>query len=373
MLREIAAIGDPAIEVWGRYARSPGAAKEMSLSTDEMLAGVFMGEGVLEIQKRPIPPLPEPDWVLIKNEGCGVCGTDLHILAVPPSFAATPGATLGHELVGEVVDVGPAVTEVEVGERVTVAANLTCGLCRYCKAGKPLHCENWTTLGIHKDGGFAGYMTAPERALHKVSKDLPFEEAVWIEPLSCVVNSTDPLAIQPGQTAVIVGAGPIGLLHGLMFKAAGAGVIVSDVAPYRLEVAQKIGLDRAVNVTSESLRDVVMDTTDGLGAEVIVDAVGNQFGAIVELAAKQGKIALFGIHDSAEPPVRQYDITRNELTVIGSFVGEHTFPRAIQILESGAIKPSVMNSMILPLQNILEGIDAARRGEAVKVIVTANA
>ena len=342
------------------------------MSTNQMLAGVFMGEGVLEIQERPIPTLPEPDWVLIKNEGCGVCGTDLHILAVPPSFPATHGAILGHELVGEVLEVGPEVTEIEVGDRVTVAPNLTCGLCRYCKAGKPLHCENWTTLGINKDGGFAGYMTAPERALHKVSKALPFEDAVWIEPLSCVVNSTDRLAVQPGQTAAVIGAGPIGLLHSMLFKAAGARVIISDIAPYRLEVAQKIGLDVAVNAKTESLYDAVMDLSDGLGAEVIAEAVGNQLGAILPLAAKQGKIALFGINDHAEPAVKQYEITRNELTVFGSFVGENTFPRAIQILESGAIKPSVLNSMILPLPEIFQGIDAARRGEAVKVVVTAG-
>jgi threonine dehydrogenase-like Zn-dependent dehydrogenase len=342
------------------------------MMASEMLAGVFMGEGVLEVQPRPIPILPEPDWVLIDIEGCGLCGTDLHILAVPPSVAATPGAVLGHELVGQVVEVGSAVTETKVGNRVTVAANLTCGLCRYCKAGKTMHCENWTTLGIHEDGGFAGYMTAPERALHKVSKQLPFEEAVWIEPLSCVVNSTDQLAIQPGQTAVIIGAGPIGLLHGLVFKAAGATVIVSDIAPFRLEVARQIGLDVVVNVKTESLAEVVNDETDDLGAEVVVDAVGNQCGATLELAAKQGKIALFGVNEAAQPPVRQYDITRNELTVIGTFVGENVFPRAIQILESGALKPSVMNSLLLPLEDIHRGIDAARRGEAVKVIVSTN-
>ena len=342
------------------------------MSTQEMLAAVFLGEGQLEVRNRPLPTLPEPDWVLIKNEGCGICGTDLHILAVPPSFEATQGAILGHEMVGEVVEIGPAVSEVAVGDRVTVAANLTCGLCRYCKAGKPLHCESWTTLGINRDGGFAGYMTAPERSLHQVSKALPFEEAVWIEPLSCVVNCTDQVAIQPGQTAAVIGAGPIGLLHGLIFKAAGAQVIISDIAPYRLEVARTIGLDIAVDAKRESLRDAVMDATDSLGAEVLVDAVGNQLGAILPLAAKQGKIALFGVNDAAEPAVRQYDITRNELTVFGSFVGENTFPRAIQMLESGALKPSVLNSMILPLPDIVKGIDAARRGEAVKVIVTAN-
>lgn len=338
----------------------------------KMVAGVFMGEGVLEIQQRPRPELPGADWVILKNEGCGVCGTDLHILSVPPGIAATPGAILGHEFIGEVVEVGPDVREIKLGDRVAVAANLTCGLCRQCKAGRSLHCENWTTLGIHKDGGFAPYTAAPERALHKVSKELPFEEAVWVEPLSCVVNGTDRLTIQPGQTAAIVGAGPIGILHGLIFKAAGAKVIISDLAPFRLEVAKKAGLDVVVNVKTEDLKQVVMDYTDGLGAEVVVDAVGNQFGIVIGLAARGGKISLFGMNEEARPQVKQCDITRNELTVYGSFVGAHTFPRAIQILERGAIRPSVMNSMILPLEDIFKGIEAARRGEAVKVIVQAN-
>lgn len=339
---------------------------------NEMLAGVFMGEGVLAVQSRPVPTLPAPDWVILENEGCGVCGTDLHILSVPPGVQATPGAILGHELIGRVVEVGPAVSGIKAGDRVAVAANLTCGLCRHCKAGRSLHCENWTTLGIHKDGGFARYTAAPERALHKVSRALPFEEAVWVEPLSCVVNGTDRLAIQPGQTAVIIGAGPIGILHGLVFRAAGAQVIIADLAPFRLQVAKKAGLDVAINVKNENLAEVVLESTQGLGAEVVVDAVGNQFGAATGLAARGGKISLFGVNEGARPPVKQYDITRNELTVYGSFVGAHTFPRAIQILESGAIQPSVMNSMVLPLQNILEGIAAARQGEAVKVIVKAS-
>lgn len=342
------------------------------MTEKEMLAAVFMGEGILKIQERPIPSFPEPDWVLIKIEGCGVCGTDLHVLSIPPSHPATIGAILGHELVGEVIEIGPTVTTTKVGDRVTVEPNLTCGLCHYCKDGKPLHCENWTTLGIFKDGGFANFMTAPERSTHRVSKDLPFEEAVWIEPLSCVVNSTDQLAIQPGQTAVIVGAGPIGLLHGLIFKQSGARVIISEIAPYRLEAAHQMGLDRVVNVKSQSLSKIVMDMTNGLGAEVLVDAVGNQLGNILQLTAKQGKIALFGMNDSIEAPVKQYDITRNELTIIGPFVGENTFPRAIQMLENDVIKPSPMNSMTLPLKNIHEGINAAQKGEAIKVIVSAE-
>ena len=127
-----------------------------------------------------------------------------------------------------------------------------------------------------------------------------------------------------------------------------------------------------MEVDSESLTQVVMDVTDGWGAEVVVDAVGNQFGAILPIAAKQGRVALFGTNRSAEPSVRQYDITRNELTVVGSFVGENTFPRAIQMLESGAITPSIIDAVTLPLERLGSGIDLARRGKAVKVIVAAE-
>lgn len=339
---------------------------------DTMLAGVFAGEGVLELRERPTPQLEHDDWVIIENEGCGVCGTDLHILSVPPGFPATPGAIIGHEFIGHVVEAGPAVKEIKIGDRVAVAANLTCGLCRYCKAGLSNHCENWTTLGINLDGGFARYTAAPEQALHKLSHDTPFDDAVWTEPLSCVVNGTDTLAIQPGQTAVIIGAGPIGMLHGMMFKAAGARVIISDLAPFRLEVARQIGIDVVVNAKNENLTEVVMEHTNGLGAEIVVDAVGNQVGSAVEIAARAGKISLFGMNEAASPPLKQFDVTRNELTIYGTFVGANTFPRAIQILESGAIHPSVLNSMTLPLSEVHQGIEAARRGEAVKVVVKAE-
>ena len=336
---------------------------------DTMLAGSFGGVGILEIKERPVPKVTQDDWVLIKNEGCGLCGSDLHILADPPGFEATLGVVLGHEFLGEVIEVGSAVTETKVGDRVAVNPNLTCGKCRYCKAGLLNHCENWTTLGLHVDGGFAPYVTAPERALHNVSKDLPFDTAVWIEPLSCVVNGTDKLAIQPGQTAVVIGAGPIGMLHAMMFKAAGARVIISDLAPLRLEVAEKIGIDVVLNGKTDNLETAVMDFTNGLGAEVVADAVGNQVGNAVKVTARGGKITLFGMIEHANPGVKQFDITRNELTIHGTFVSPFTFPRAIQILESGVIEPSVLTTMTLPIAEMQKGIDAARAGEAVKVVV----
>jgi threonine dehydrogenase-like Zn-dependent dehydrogenase len=333
-------------------------------------AGVFVREGVFEVQARKIPSLPGADWVLLENEGCGVCGSDLHALSVPAGVKARPDTVLGHEFVGKVIEVGSAVTTVNVGERVAVAPNLMCGLCKQCKLGQNTHCENWTTLGYHMDGGFARYTVAPERALHQVAKDLPFEEAAWIEPLSCVVNGTDQLGVQPGQVAVVIGAGPVGTLHAMMFKAAGATTILADVAPFRLDAARKAGLEHVVNVKEQSLRDAVMDLSDGMGADVTVDAVGNQVAAAIEVTARRGKLSLFGMNEHAHPEVKQHDITRRELKVYGSFVGAYSFPRAVKILERGVIRPSSLVSMTLPIEDILTGINAARAGEAVKVLVT---
>jgi threonine dehydrogenase-like Zn-dependent dehydrogenase len=337
---------------------------------ETMTAGVFLSEGVFEVQARKVPNLPGADWVLIENEGCGVCGSDLHALSVPAAIKATPNTVLGHEFIGKIIEAGSAVTTVKVGDRVAVAPNLTCGLCKQCKLGQSVHCENWTTLGYNMDGGFARYTVAPERALHLVSKDLPFDEAAWIEPLSCVVNGTDQLGVQPGQVAVVIGAGPVGTLHALMFKAAGATTILADVAPFRLEAARKAGIEHIVNVKNQRLRDAVMDLSDGLGADVAVDAVGNQFAATIEIAARRGKVSVFGMNEHAHPEVKQHDITRHEIKVYGSFVGAHTFPRAIKILERGVIKPSSLVSMTLPLDDIKTGIEAAKAGEAVKVLVT---
>jgi threonine dehydrogenase-like Zn-dependent dehydrogenase len=334
-----------------------------------MLAAVFEGEGKLSLEERPVPKVKKPDDVLLRVEGCGICGTDVHILEVPPGHPATPGAILGHEYIGQVLEVGQAVTNVEMGDRVVVAPNLTCGLCLYCRLGMSNMCENFTTLGIYLDGGFAEYNVAPSKALYKISPDLPLEEAVFTELLSCVVGGTEKVRIQPGETAVILGAGPVGLMFTLIFKAAGAGkVIVSEISPFRLDFAKKVGADIVVNPKEQNLKEIVLSET-GIGADVVVDAVGSLFPQAMEVVRKGGKIVLFGMDQRALPKVSQYDITRNELLVIGTFIGVNTFPPAIKMLESGAIKPSVLLTHKLPLSRIKEGLEAARSGEAIKVLI----
>jgi len=336
--------------------------------SDSMLAAVLAGEGVLELQHRPVPRVVHPTNILLEIEGCGICGTDLHILESPPGHPATHGIILGHEFIGRVVDAGGTVTTLRVGQRVAVAPNISCGLCASCKSGRPNHCVDFTTLGIFTDGGLAKYCVAPERACHAMADHVAFEDAIWVEVLSCVVNSVDTVKALPGETVLVIGGGPTGALHALLFAAAGATVAVSDMSDARLDVLRAAGITKTINPG----RQPFADTLHGIapeGADVVVDCVGNQLDAALDVARTGGRISLFGMNSHARPAVRQNTITRNELTVYGSYVGVNTFPRAIAILERGVIKPSVLISAIMPLDQIREALDLLRSGSAMKVAI----
>src|SRR5262245_50087300 len=148
-----------------------------------MLAPVFLGNGVLEMRERPQPQIQSPDDVLLRVEACGLCGTDLNILAVPPAHKATPGIVMGHEFVGTVEAMGAGVGAIHElplrpGDRVVVAPRLICNQCRYCRRGLPNQCEDYKTLGISLDGGLAPYVVAPQRALFKISREVQLDDAV---------------------------------------------------------------------------------------------------------------------------------------------------------------------------------------------------
>src|SRR5918994_438544 len=280
-----------------------------------MIAAVFEGDGRLSITERPAPSRERPDDVLIEVEACGICGTDVHILDVPPGHPATPGVIMGHEFVGIVREPGPEAIGVERGRRVAVAANLSCGSCSWCKRGVPSHCDHFSTMGIFRDGGLASFAVAPAPACHEVSGDLPREIAALTEPLSCVVNGVEQAQLLPGESAVVIGAGPIGLLFLALFRAAGASsVIVVETMELRRDAAKR------------------------MGAEVC-----------------------------------QYDITRNELTVFGTYVGTDVFPKAARILESGVVDLSPMITHRVPVEDLPRALDAMRTGEAVKVVIDLKA
>ena len=333
-----------------------------------MLAAVFEGEGRLALKQVPVPRLQKADDILLQVEGAGICGTDVHILEVPPGHPATPGTILGHEYVARVLETGSAVSHFRPGDRVVVAPNLYCGLCPACQEGRPNQCTDFTTLGIYLNGGFAKYNLAPQSALFHISDAVPLEDAVFTELLSCVVGGTSKVRAQPGEKVAILGAGPVGLMFAVFFRAAGAGkIILSDIAPYRLRLAGKAGFE-VVNAREKDPVAYIRERTGG-GADVVIDAVGSLFAQAVEVAGVGGRVVLFGMNQQARPAVSQYDITRKELTVYGSFIGINTFPVTIKMLESGVLRPSIFLTHKFPLAEIEKGFAALRAGEAIKVLI----
>ena len=330
---------------------------------------IFRGNGVLEYVERNTPQIEAADDVLVQIEACGICGTDLNILAVPPAHKAPPGIVIGHEGVGIVKAIGPAVQSVRPGDRVVIANRLTCGQCDYCRRGLDNQCTNYQTIGTTIDGAFAPTLRAPACALWKIDPSVPRDDAALFEPLSCAVGSVKRAPFQPGDNVAIIGAGPMGLLFALLYRTLGAGkIILLDVAPYRLEFAQEMGMDAALNVTQVDAAAEVKRLT-GLGADIVVDAVGNQMSQALQLARRGGQVILFGLRPHDNPPVNQYTITRYDLTVHGTFVGLHPFAQTIQLLESRRVQPSVLVTHRLPLAELERGVELMRTQQAMKVLI----
>ena len=336
----------------------------------KMLAAVFEGEGNLILKEVPVPEVKKSDDVFLEVEAASICGTDVHILEVPPGHPANRGVILGHEYTGKILEVGDAVTAFKQGDRVVVDPNITCGSCSYCKMGMPNMCERMVSLGEQIDGAFAEYSLVPSKMLHKVSLKLDPELAVFAEPLSCVVNATGKLKVQPGENVVILGAGPIGLLFTQMFKASGAGkIIVSEVSEYRGKYAVESGATRLVNPVKENLEEIVKQET-AIGSDVVVDAVGTLFKDAIRIVRKGGRILLFGQNYKARSEIFQNDITRNEITILGSYIAKFTFPPAVKIIESGVLNLKKLITHRFSLKDIHKGIDLMRDKKAIKVVIT---
>lgn len=341
----------------------------MSVGAGTMRAAVLADVGTLALAERPLPRLRSATDVLLDVECCGICGTDLHILSVPPGHPATPGVVLGHEFVGVVREAGAEVTSLGPGDRVVVAANVSCGACAWCRRGLVNHCERFSTHGIFADGGLAPHVCVPARSCYPIAAEVPAHLAALAEPLSTVVNGARLAAVFPGEVAAVLGAGPIGLLFVALLRLAGATVLSVEPTRLRADVARRLGADRVV--APEEAQPAVRELSGGLGADVVVDAVGSQLPAALALVRKGGRIVLFGMNDQARAEVAQARITRDELSVLGGYVGrpEEVFPTAVRLLEQRRLDLEPLVTHRIGLDELPAAIEELRAGRAVKVAV----
>lgn len=334
-----------------------------------MQAVVFRGEGKWAVESVRAPEVRADDDVLLKVDRASICGTDLHILAVPPGHPATAGSILGHEYTATVVDAGDRVKHLKPGDRVVIDPNITCGLCRYCQMGLSNVCENMTTLGIYRNGGLAEFNVAPARALHKISREVPPERATLAEPLSCVLHAFEKCALVPGESVVILGAGPIGLLFLMLFRAAGAGkIFVMEPVAFRQKVARDLGADAVLDARSESAVGDVRAATE-IGVDIAVDAAGTLLPEAVQLVRRGGRVILFGMNLHAGRELNQYTITRHEISIQGSFIQRTAFPKVVRLLESGVLPLEKLVTHRLRLAEVGRAWDAMRSGEAIKAVI----
>ncbi|MDQ3669400.1 MAG: alcohol dehydrogenase catalytic domain-containing protein [Actinomycetota bacterium] len=334
-----------------------------------MRAAVFAEVGRVAVEERPAPAREEPTDVVLDIEACGICGTDLQILGVPPGHPATVGVVLGHEFVGVVAEAAEGVGSPRPGDRVVVAPNVSCGRCAWCRRGLSNHCESFATYGITRDGGLAPRARVRASACHPIAAHVPAHLAALAEPLSTVVHGAQVAGVFPGETVCVIGAGPVGLMFTALLTLGGASVVVVEPAPRRAGLAAELGAVRVVDPVREEPRSILLELTDGLGADAVIDAVGSELPTAIELARKGGRIVVFGLNERARPEIASAKITRNELTVVGSFVGQYVFPPAIRLLEQGRLDLDPLVTHRIRVDDLSGALEDLRGGRAVKVEV----
>lgn len=335
---------------------------------DKMLAAVFEDEGNLRVKEVPVPEIRKDDDVFIKVDAASICGSDLKILEVPCAHPAKKGVVMGHEYAATIIDAGNSVDNLDPGDKVVIEPNIPCRKCFYCRENTFHMCEDLETLGETLDGGFAEYNIAPASQLHRVPKEIPSRESVFVEPLTCVLGAFEKMNIKPADLAVVLGSGPLGLLFTQMLYASGARVLVSEPSSDRHRFAELSGAERVVNPVSEDLRAIIKEHSPA-GADIVVDAVGSLMPQAITFLRRYGSLILFGLNDQAECSIKQYDITRNNLRIFGSFIGSGDFPKAIDIICRRKIDVTKLITTELPLSKINEGVDLLKNGKAVKVII----
>lgn len=343
-----------------------------------MKAVVFRGPGEVELTDIPTPEAG-PGQVLLRTGSNTVCGTDVRIMRGEKSAGVVPGTVLGHEIAGTVVQVGAGVKGYKEGDLGVITPVVTCGVCHNCMHGLEHFCSDNEIYGYGVDGGLAEYVLVPEKAVtrHNLFVAKPGTEMTalsLVEPLSCVLNGLGNYKVFLGDTALILGAGPIGLLHQTVVRLNGASqIIVSDPSESRRATAKSLGADIVVDPTTEDLSQIVKDATGGRGADVVVIAIGRPqlFADALSLARLGGRVNAFaGFPKGASVPVDPNLVHYGEITITGTSNAKREHTRAaLQLIEEGKIPADVIVSHRYPLSQALEAIEFSTTGEGIKIAV----
>ncbi|WP_432824238.1 zinc-dependent dehydrogenase [Dactylosporangium sp. CA-092794] len=325
-------------------------------------------------------PTPGPADVKIRVRACSTCGTDVKIFNFGHHHIVPP-RVMGHEIAGEVVEVGSDVSGWQPGDRVQVIAAIPCGRCAECRRGRMTVCPNQVSMGYHFDGGFAEYMVVPHNVLdvdglNRIPDGLSYAEASVAEPLACVLNGQNLAAVGDGDDVVVIGSGPIGCLHVRLARARGAArVFLADLNRERLDLAADlVQPDARIHAGETDVVDAVLKLTEGRGADVVITAAaaGAAQEQAVQMAAREGRISFFGGLPKDKPIIALDSnlVHYRELTIVGANGSSPQHNKeALRLIADGAVPVNDLITHRLPLDRALDAFGIVARGEAIKVTV----
>ncbi len=317
------------------------------------------------------PVQPAAGQVQIRVSHCGICGTDLHIFHGKMDHRVRVPQVFGHEMSGTLVAAGEGVESFAPGDRVTVRPLDPCGSCPACKAGHSHICQKLKFIGIDVPGAMQGLWTVPAHTLHRLPPSLSFEQAALIEPVAVACHDVRLGEVKAGDYAVVQGGGPIGMLVALVARQQGARVVVTEVNPFRIQLAGELGLE-VVDPRETDVVKLVDEQTGGAGADVVFEVSGSQAGAelMTKLPRTRGRIVIVAIFGE-QPKVDLFRFFWRELRLCGARVYEpQDFDRAIALADSGTLPLERLITNVYPLEGLETGLRQMERGGSVmKVLV----
>jgi L-iditol 2-dehydrogenase len=307
----------------------------------------------LELAELP-DPTPGPGEVLIRVAACGICGSDIHGYD-GSSGRRIPPIIMGHEAAGTVSALGKSVTEFAKGDRVTFDSTVFCGSCPPCRRGEINLCCNRQVLGVscsdyRRAGAFAEYVAVPARIVYRLPDNLSFAEAAMLEAIAVAVHAVSLAKVSAGNSALVVGAGMIGLLTAQVLHAAGCSrVFVTDIDASRLRLAQTLGVTAALSAETDVVPQI-LQLTEGAGVDVAVEAVGatETVKASIESVRKGGTVVLVG-NISPQIIIPLQKVVTRQIRLQGSCASAGEYPRAMELLASGAVQVKPLITAVAPL------------------------
>jgi 2-desacetyl-2-hydroxyethyl bacteriochlorophyllide A dehydrogenase len=342
-----------------------------------MRAAFLETERHLVLIEVPMPTIQSDDQLLIQVKTVGVCGSEVHAFHGTHPYRVAP-VILGHEMAGDVLSVGEAVTRFEVGDRVVVDPQWTCGQCTYCRTGVINHCPSKKVLGTPAwPGAFGEYIIAPERSVFHLPDNLSYAQGSLIEPLTVAVHVVRQAGLVAGESVAILGTGSIGGLLAGVCRVYGAGpIITADIHQHCLDAArERLGATHDFLLPHEHLVDIVKGLTGGQGVDVVFVTADDVslVNRSVDMAKRQGRIVLVALLTVAPLQLMAYEIIGKELHIVGSSMAHHDDVRkAIELAASGQVDVEAIATHLLPIEDAQRGMELVDTKDdgAIKVILS---